>query len=498
MQNSFILALDQGTSSSRAILYSMNYDVAGVFQEEITQIYPETGWVEQCPKEIWKTQFKVAKNVISNCLPVDGRIVAICITNQRETSIVWDKYTGEPIYNAIVWQDKRTAEFCNSLKNNEWAEKIKAKTGLIPDSYFSATKLQWILSNVKDAKELFEDGKLFFGTVDSWLIWNLTNGVHATDFSNASRTMLFNITKQEWDDELLTLFEIPKKGLPEVKDSSTIFGYTNLFADYRIPIAGVLGDQQAALFGHACFEKGMAKNTYGTGCFILINTGAQPFISQNGLITTIAWRIDGKIEYALEGSVFVAGAAISWLTKKLSILPNPNKSDEFAHYQNSSDGVVVIPAFSGLGAPYWNMNVKGAILGLTQNSDKYHITRATLEAIAYRTKDVIEVMTKDSGIELQKLSVDGGASKSEFLMDCQANVLNKSIIRPSNIETSSLGVAYMASIALKLHTKESLKMLQSSVKQEFKPNKDKGNHYQKGYFIWKKAVQKLLECYETD
>ncbi len=414
----YIVALDQGTTSSRAILFDESQNIVGVAQKEFTQIYPNEGWVEHDPMEIWASQSGVLSEVIARAGISQHDIIALGITNQRETTIVWDKNTGKPVYNAIVWQCRRTAKICDELKKIEgFSDYIKDNTGLLVDAYFSGTKIKWILDNVEGAREKAEKGELLFGTVDTWLIWKLTNGkVHATDYTNASRTMLYNIKELKWDEKILETLNIPKSMLPEVKDSSGTFGYANLGGKggHRVPIAGVAGDQQSALFGQACFEEGESKNTYGTGCFLLMNTGEKFVKSNNGLITTIAIGLDGKVQYALEGSVFVGGASVQWLRDELKLISESRDTEYFARKVKDNGGVYVVPAFVGLGAPYWDMYARGAILGLTRGANKNHIIRATLESIAYQTKDVLKAMEEDSGIKLNGLKVDGGAAANNF------------------------------------------------------------------------------------
>ena len=486
----YILALDQGTSSSRAILFDRRYNIVGIEQEEFKSYYPQAGWVEQNPYEVWQSQLNVAKRLIKRMGISSDEIVAIGITNQRETTIIWDKNTGAPIYNAIVWQDKRTADFCRELAKDK-GEDIRHKTGLPVDSYFSATKIHWILNNVEGAKEKAANGDLLFGTIDTWLIWNLTKGkVHATDYSNASRTMLYNIRELKWDKELLDTLEIPENILPEVVNSSGIVGYADKqFFGTEIPIAGVAGDQQSALFGQACFEPGMAKNTYGTGCFILMNTGEDIFKSNNGLISTIAWGLDGKVYYALEGSVFIAGAAIKWLRDGLGIISSASETEAMATSVNSSEGVYFVPAFSGLGAPYWDMYARGAIVGLTQGVTRNHIVRATLESLAYQTRDVTEAMIDDSKIELKKLYVDGGASANNFLLQFQADILNVDVVRPKNVETTALGAAYLAGLATGFVEKQQIPQMKE-IDRTFKPEITEKQR-EELYKGWKKAIERV-------
>ena len=439
----YIMALDQGTTSSRCIIYDKKGNMMSVAQKEFTQIYPKAGWVEHDAMEIWSTQMGVAQEALLkiNCTYED--IEAIGITNQRETTVVWDKETGIPVHNAIVWQCRRTAEYCDELAAAGYGDMIREKTGLLLDAYFSGTKLKWILDNVEGAREKAEAGKLLFGTIETWLIWKLTDGkVHVTDYSNASRTMMFNIHTLEWDDEILKLLNIPKCMLPEPKPSSCIYGESsdNIFGG-PIKIAGAAGDQQSALFGQTCFNQGEGKNTYGTGCFLLINTGEKPVVSHNGLVTTIAWGLDGKVNYALEGSVFVCGAAIQWLRDEIDILESSPQSEEMAKAVPDAGGLYVVPAFVGLGAPYWDPYARGAVLGITRGANKYHLVRATLESLAYQTKDLIDAMVEDLGEHLVSLKVDGGASANDFLMQFQADILGCEVKRPVCIETTSLGAA---------------------------------------------------------
>lgn len=445
----YIMALDQGTTSSRCILFDKTGNIVNMAQREFTQIYPKPGWVEHNPMEIWTSQLAVAVEAMALVHASCEQIAAIGITNQRETTIVWDRVTGEPVYNAIVWQCKRTADYIEEVKKTEWAEKIRQKTGLIPDAYFSATKLKWILDNVEGAREKAEKGLLLFGTVDTWLMWNLSKGlIHVTDYTNASRTMLFNINTLSWDQELCEYFGIPMSMLPEVKPSSSVFGYTDKYVlGDEVPVAGIAGDQQAALFGQCCFEPGDAKNTYGTGCFLLMNTGEKAIFSNNGLLTTIAASSGDKIQYALEGSVFVAGAAVQWLRDGMRMVESARQTEEFATVVPDTTGVYVVPAFVGMGAPYWDQYARGTIVGITRGCRKEHFIRATLESIAYQTYDVLKVMEEDSGIDLKSLRVDGGASANNFMMKFQADVLNLSVLRPKCIETTALGAAYLAGLA---------------------------------------------------
>lgn len=447
----YILALDQGTTSSRAILFDKAGTIVNIAQKEFAQIYPKSGWVEHDPMTIWGTQSGVAREVLETAGVRPEAVAAIGITNQRETTIVWDKTTGKPIYNAIVWQCRRTADICDAIKASELNDYIRQATGLVVDAYFSATKIKWLLDNVAGAREKAIRGDLLFGNVDTWLIWNLTRGaVHATDYSNASRTMLFNIDTLSWDTRILEALDIPLYMLPEVKQSSEIYGYTdqNTFGGARIPIAGVAGDQQAALFGQACFEDGMVKNTYGTGCFILMKTGKKRVKSANGLLTTIAWGIDGQVEYALEGSVFMGGATIQWLRDEMKLISDAADSEYFASKVENTVGVYLVPAFAGLGAPYWDQQARGVLVGLTRGTNRNHLIRAALEAIAYQSKDVINAMQEDAGIKLDKLRVDGGATVNNFLLQFQADILGVDVQRPAVTETTALGAAYLAGLTV--------------------------------------------------
>lgn len=451
MKKGYILALDQGTTSSRAIIFNSQSEIVSVSQKEFRQIFPKTGWVEHDANEIWNTQLDVAREAIAKKNIRPEEIIAIGITNQRETTVVWDKESGEPIYHAIVWQDRRTAAICDDLKEKGLTDYVRENTGLVIDAYFSGTKIKWILDNVEGARKKANNGQLAFGTIDSWLIWKLTGGkVHATDYSNASRTMIYNINTLEWDKEMLKVLDIPSSMLPTVNESSRVYGYTekSLFYGTSIAIAGVAGDQQSALFGQACFEAGMAKNTYGTGCFMLMNTGNRKINSHSGLITTIAWGINGQIEYALEGSVFIAGAAIQWLRDGLKLIDSAPDSEYFAMKVPDTDGVVIVPAFTGLGAPYWDMYARGAVFGLSRGTTKAHFIRATIESLAYQTHDVLKAMEKDSKITLASLRVDGGASANNLLMQFQADVLQVKVDRPKVIETTALGASYLAALAM--------------------------------------------------
>ncbi|MBQ5868682.1 MAG: glycerol kinase GlpK [Lachnospiraceae bacterium] len=446
----YVMALDAGTTSSRCILFNKEGAMVSVAQKEFTQHFPKPGWVEHDANEIWSTQLGVAVEAVLKAGATAADIAAIGITNQRETTIVWDKMTGEPVCNAIVWQCRRTSEYCDSLKEKGLVEMFRQKTGLVIDAYFSGTKLKWILDHVPGARERAERGELLFGTVETWLIWKLTKGkVHVTDYSNASRTMLFNINTLEWDDEILAELNIPKCMLPEAKPSSCVYGETDSqFFGAPIAIGGAAGDQQAALFGQTCFEPGETKNTYGTGCFMLMNTGEKPVFSKNGLVTTIAWGLDGKVEYALEGSIFVAGAAIQWLRDELQIIERAYDTEELAQRVPDTNGCYVVPAFTGLGAPHWDQYARGAILGLTRGVNRYHIIRATLDSLCYQTNDVLKAMEADSGIKLAALKVDGGACANNYLMQTQSDIINAPVKRPCCVETTAMGAAYLAGLAV--------------------------------------------------
>lgn len=487
-EEKYILSIDQGTTSSRAILFNDSAEICHVSQKEFSQIFPSPGWVEHDPIEILSTQLQVISDVINNVNP--EKIIGIGIANQRETTVVWNKETGVPLYNAIVWQDKRTTSICEELKLNGHAALFRDKTGLVVDAYFSGTKVNWILENVKGAKHLAQENKLLFGTIDTWLIWNLTNrAVHATDYSNASRTLLFNIHELCWDKQLLELLEVPKSMLPIVQDSASDFGHYN-FSGINIPICAVAGDQQAALFGQQCFDAGMIKNTYGTGCFMLMNTGAKAIQSQAGLITTIAWGINGNVSYALEGSVFIAGAAIQWLRDGLALFTNAADSEELASKAVDSEEVYFVPAFAGLGAPYWDMHAKGAIFGLTRDTGRAQITKAALQSIAYQTKDLILAMETDTDTKFSVLAVDGGASANNFLMQFQADILGSNVQRAAVIESTALGVAYLVGIYAGIWTVEELKKAKKNF-QVFEPDMTsvKRNRLHKG---WLKAVSRTM------
>ena len=446
----YILALDQGTTSSRAIIFDKKGSIVTIAQKEFTQVFPQPGWVEHDANEIWSTQLGVAAEAITKAGLSPENIAAIGITNQRETTVVWERATGKPIYNAIVWQDRRTASFCDELKAKGLDKIINEKTGLIVDAYFSASKVKWILDNVKDARKKAENGELCFGTIDSWLVWNLTKGrIHVTDVSNASRTMLCNIHTLQWDGELEKIFDIPGNMLPQIRSSSEVYGNTqNILTAHNIPIAGIAGDQQAALFGQMCTQPGMVKNTYGTGCFMLMNTGEKPVVSKNNLLTTVAWKVNGITSYALEGSVFIAGAVVQWLRDGLGIIKNSKEVEALAASVHAADGVYVVPAFAGLGAPHWNQYAKGTIVGITRGTSSAHIARAALESIAYQTMDVLKAMEADSGISIKELRVDGGATANNLLMQFQADILNTKVVRPKVTETTASGAAYLAGLAV--------------------------------------------------
>lgn len=486
----YVIALDQGTTSSRAVLFNDKGEIAGIAQQEFRQIFPQPGWVEHDPREILSSQLGVLQKLIHENKIAASSIAALGITNQRETAIVWDRRTGEPVYNAIVWQDKRTAPDCETLKSRGLEDYIRSTTGLVIDSYFSGTKVKWMLDNVATVRERAEKGELAFGTVDAWLIWNLTKGkVHATDVTNASRTLLFNITTLTWDDRLLNELTIPKALLPEVKFSADNFGHWN-FDGVDIPITGVAGDQHAALFGQACFEPGMVKNTYGTGCFMLMNTGKNLQHSKNGLLTTIAWGLDGKVEYALEGSVFIAGAAIQWLRDSLHIIDQSKDSEYFAAKALGSNEVYVVPAFAGLGAPYWDMYARGAIFGLTRDTGKEHLIKATLESLAYQTKDILNAMQEDGGVTLKSLKVDGGACANNILMQFQADILDVVVERPEVIESTAMGAAFLAGIQVKFWKKEDI-LKNRKIEKQFKPAMDDAVR-SKLYKGWQKAVKRTM------
>ena len=486
----YILALDQGTTSSRAIIFDKEQNIYGIAQKEFNQIYPNEGWVEHDPMEIWASQYGVLQEVLAKTNISPEQIAAIGITNQRETAIVWDKETGEPVYNAIVWQCRRTADICENLKKDGFDKYIKENTGLLIDAYFSATKVKWILDNVEGAREKADKGKLLFGTVDTWLLWKLTNGrVHVTDYTNASRTMLFNIKELKWDTKILNKLNIPISMLPEVKSSSEVYGYVNLGGkdNIKVPIAGIAGDQQAALFGQAAFNKGDAKNTYGTGCFLLMNTGEELVESKNGLLTTIAIGLNGKVNYALEGSVFMGGAIIQWLRDEMGLLADAQDSEYFAKKVKNNGGVYIVPAFVGLGAPYWDMYARGSIFGLTRGSNKNHIIRASLEAIAYQVKDLINAMEEDAGCKINTLKVDGGASKNKLLMQFQSDITNIEVCKPIITETTALGAAYLAGLAVGYFNNIDEISKDWYVGEKYEPRMSIEDR-EKLYSGWKKAV----------
>ncbi|HEX2924819.1 MAG TPA: glycerol kinase GlpK [Ruminiclostridium sp.] len=495
MHRRYILSLDQGTTSSRAVVFdSLTGDIAGIRSVPLKQVYPQPGWVEHDAEEIFRDQLSAVTGAIHMAGITPDRIACIGITNQRETVVVWDRNTGKPIHNAIVWQCRRSSEICDRLKIAGLSGKIKSKTGLVIDAYFSGTKIKWILDHVDGARERAQKGELLAGTMDSWLIWKLTGGKkHVTDYSNASRTMLYNINELKWDEELLKELEIPAFMLPEVVPSSGVCDYLDeSILGARIPISGMAGDQHAALFGQACFKKGDAKNTYGTGCFILMNTGKTPVSSKNNLLTTIAWGIDNKVEYALEGSVFNAGAAIQWLRDELGIIQTAHESDIEAEKVPDTGGVYVVPAFTGLGAPYWDMYARGTILGITRGTNRRHIIRATLEAIAYQSRDVLEAMKLDSGIELNRLKVDGGASVSDFLMQFQADILDLPVERPVIRETTALGAAYLAGLGVGIWASKEEIAGAWNLDKTYLPGGNK-NHFDSLYLKWKKAVEKSMK-----
>ncbi len=490
----YIMALDAGTTSNRAILFDHDGKIVSVAQREFTQIYPKPGWVEHDANEIWSTMLGVAVETMAKAGVSAEDVAGIGITNQRETTIVWDKETGEPVYNAIVWQCRRTSEYCDSLKEKGLEDVFRKKTGLVIDAYFSATKLRWILENVEGVRERAEKGELLFGTVDTWLIWKLTHGrVHVTDYSNASRTMLYNISELKWDEDILKELDIPACMLPEVKDSSSVYGKASKHILGReIPIAGIAGDQQAALFGQQCWEKGNAKNTYGTGCFLLMNTGDAPVFSENGLVTTLAWGIDGKVVYALEGSVFIAGASVQWLRDEMRLIDSAEDSEYMATKVKDSNGCYVVPAFTGLGAPYWNQYARGTIVGITRGVNKYHIIRATLESIAYETSDVLSAMEKDSGVRLSELKVDGGASANNFLMQTQADIIGATVVRPSCLESTAMGAAFLAGLAVGYWKSRDELRTVISIDRVYKPeiSEEERSTRLSG---WKKAVSRSFD-----
>ncbi len=486
----YIMALDAGTTSNRCILFNGAGEVCSMAQKEFTQYFPKAGWVEHDANEIWSGMKEVAYRAMANIGAVAGDIAAVGITNQRETTIVWDKNTGEPVCRAIVWQCRRTSEYCDSLKEKGLTETFRAKTGLVIDAYFSGTKLRWILENIPGARQRAERGELLFGTVETWLIWKLSGGkVHVTDYSNASRTMLFNINTLQWDEEILAELNIPACMLPQVKPSSFVYGYTLAqFFGAPIPIAGAAGDQQAALFGQTCFAPGEAKNTYGTGCFLLMNTGEKPVFSQNGLVTTIAWGLEGKVEYALEGSIFVAGAAVQWLRDEMRFIDSAQDSEYMARKVADTNGCYVVPAFTGLGAPHWDQYARGSIVGLTRGCNRYHIIRATLDSICYQTADVLRAMRADSGIQLTSLRVDGGACANNYLMQTQADIIDAPVVRPKCVETTAMGAAYLAGLAVGYWKSREDVRKNWSVDRVFRPDipEEERNKRLKG---WEKAVK---------
>lgn len=496
-EKKYVLAIDQGTTSSRAIVFDKSGKIVNVTQKEFTQIFPKPGWVEHDAMEIWSSVQSVTAEALAHKDISGNEIAAIGITNQRETTVVWDKNTGRPIYNAIVWQSRQTAGICEDLKAKNLNDTFRDKTGLLIDAYFSGTKVKWILDNVEGAREKAENGDLLFGTIDTWLTWKLTNGAaHVTDYSNASRTLMYNIHELKWDDELLSHLTVPANLLPEVKPSSEVYGHTTpeTFFGYEIPISGMAGDQQAALFGQACYTEGMAKNTYGTGCFMLMNTGEKAVKSENGLLTTIAWGVDGKVEYALEGSVFVAGSAIQWLRDGLRMFRDAAESEAYATRIESTDGVYVVPAFVGLGTPYWDSDVRGCVFGLTRGTEKEHFVRATIESLAYQSKDVLSAMEADSGISIKKLRVDGGACANNFLMQFQSDILGSDVERPECIETTALGAAYLAGLAVGFWKNREEIATQWAIDETFEVKMEK-EQMDELYSGWKKAVNASM-CFK--
>lgn len=499
MNKRYILAFDQGTTSSRAILFDHQGSIVSLAQKEFEQIFPKPGWVEHDPNEIWSSQTGVAAEAVTRAGIRTGSIAAIGITNQRETTVVWDKNTGRPVYNAIVWQDRRTASITDKLKADGLEETFRKKTGLVLDPYFSGTKVKWILDNVDDARRKAEKGDLLFGTIDSWLIWKMTDGeVHVTDVTNASRTLLYNIHENHWDDDLLKILDIPPSMLPEVRSCSEVYGETagEIFAA-KLPIAGIAGDQQAALFGQVCTSKGMAKNTYGTGCFMLMNTGEQPISSENKLLTTIAWQLNGKTEYALEGSVFIGGAVVQWLRDGLGVIQNSSDVERLAAQVQSADGIYLVPAFSGLGAPHWDPHARGTIAGITRGTNTSHIARAALEAIAFQSADLLKAMVSDSGIDLRELRVDGGASVNTLLMQFQADLLNVPVVRPKITETTALGSAYLAGLAVDFWRDVDEIADQWTIDETFEPEMDR-SRIEEHYAGWHKAVERAKGWESTD
>ena len=494
---SYIMALDAGTTSNRCIIFDKKGHIIAVAQKEFTQIFPKPGWVEHNANEIWSTMLGVTVEAMTKAGATPEDIAAIGITNQRETTIVWDKNTGEPVYNAIVWQCRRTSKYCDLLAEKGLTEVYRKKTGLVIDAYFSATKLKWILDEVPGARERAKNGELLFGTVDTWLIWKLTKGrVHVTDYSNASRTMMFNINDLKWDEEILAEMDIPLNMLPEARPSSEVYGYPDsAFFGGEIAIAGAAGDQQAALFGQTCFKEGEAKNTYGTGCFLLMNTGKKPVFSDNGLVTTIAWGIDGKVYYALEGSIFIAGASIQWLRDEMRLIDSAEDSEYMAKKVKDTNGCYVVPAFTGLGAPYWNQYARGTIVGITRGVNKYHIIRATLEAIAFEAYDVLSAMERDCGIRLSSLKVDGGASANNFLMQTQSDIINAAVLRPKCVETTAIGAAYLAGLAVGYWKDKNEVLSNWEIDKTFSPEIDDAEREEK-LSGWHKAVKNSFDWAE--
>ncbi|MCK2157744.1 MULTISPECIES: glycerol kinase GlpK [Exiguobacterium] len=494
MENKYILALDQGTTSSRAIIFDHDGQIVNSAQREFKQYFPQPGWVEHDANEIWGSILAVMADALGTADIKPSQIASIGITNQRETTVVWNKETGKPVYHALVWQSRQTSGICDELNAQGLNQTFRDKTGLLIDAYFSGTKVKWILDNVEGAREQAENGELLFGTIDTWLVWKLSGGkTHITDYTNASRTLMYNIYEQKWDDELLEILTVPKSMLPEVRQSSEVYDNTvpYHFFGFEVPIAGIAGDQQAALFGQTCFEPGEGKNTYGTGCFMLMNTGEKAVSSNHGLLTTIAWGVDGKVEYALEGSIFVAGSAIQWLRDGLRMLKNAKDSEGYALKVDSTEGVYVVPAFVGLGAPYWDSDVRGAIFGLTRGTDKEHFVRATLESLAYQTRDVLTAMEKDSGIELKTLRVDGGAVSNDFLMQFQSDILGVPVDRPEINETTALGAAYLAGLAVGYWKDKAEIKKQWKLNRQFKPEMKEDDREQR-YAGWQKAVEATM------
>lgn len=488
----FILSLDQGTTSSRAIVFDQGGNICSIAQKEFKQIFPHPGWVEHDPMEIWASQGSVAKEALLNASLKAENIAAIGITNQRETTVVWNKKTGLPIYNAIVWQDRRTADYCDELKRNGHAGIIQSKTGLVVDAYFSGTKIKWILDHVSGAREMAKNGELAFGTIDTWLLWKLTEGkVHATDVSNASRTMLFNLQTLEWDEQLLNILDIPANMLPDVRSNSEVFGYASAIGMSDVPIAGMAGDQQSALFGQMCTQVGMVKNTYGTGCFMLMNTGSKFVKSNNNLLTTIAWKINGQVNYALEGSVFIAGAAVQWLRDGLKIIRSSAEVQQLASSVSDTDGVVVVPAYAGLGAPHWDPHARGTIFGITRGTTDAHIARATLESIAFQTYDVLKAMEADAGLPIAELRVDGGATVNDLMMQFQSDILGVQVLRPEVIETTALGAAYFAGLSVGYWKSIDEISSQWKVSGRFNPKMDETFKKVK-LNLWQRAIHAVL------